>query len=140
MDWHINNKYEDGSNYTWEVKTYKPGAGAVGSNYYPYNPVKEAGPPPTDEEMIKDILSRAEDGGFFKDMVEWLRRDAPRKLRKALNELRPPMHKGPVAYDRLCEVLYQVGFRASEILERRMILGPSNDWVQRYFEDFPKRA
>lgn len=95
--------------------------------------------PPTDEEMIADILSRTEDEGFFSDMVAWLRMDAPKKLRWTLQELNPPMHTGPVAYERLCEVLYQVGFRASEMLERRMALGPTNAWVRKYFEDFPPK-
>lgn len=95
--------------------------------------------PTSDEEMIKDIAIRADDPGFFEEMVEWFRRDAPKRLRSALRDLSYPMHMGPVSYDRLCEVVYQVGFRASEALERRMILGPSNKWVRRYFEDFPPR-
>lgn len=103
---------------------------------------KEAKPwpePPTDEEMIRDILPRVEDEGFFGDLVAWLRMDAPRKLRWTLQELHPPMHTGPISYERLCEVLYQIGFRASEVLERRMMLGPSNQWVRKYLEDFPNR-
>lgn len=95
--------------------------------------------PPTDEEMIADILPRTEDEDFFGDMVAWLRRDAPRKLNITLVGLCAPMHTGPVSYERLCEALYQVGFRASEILERRMTLGPSNEWVRKYLEDFPPR-
>lgn len=93
--------------------------------------------PPTDEEMIEDVLSRVEDKGFFTDMMAWLRSDAPRKLRTTVQELHAPLHIGPVAYDRLCEVVYQLGFRASEVLERRMILGPTNKWVKKYFGDFP---
>lgn len=120
-----NNKYKNLSTWTYTAK---------GSDK-----VQQWPKPPTDEEMIADVLSRTEDKGFFEDMVAWLRMDAPRKIRKNLQELHPPMHTGPVAYDRLCEVLYQVGFRASEVLERRMALGPSNRWVRQYFEDFPPR-
>jgi hypothetical protein len=87
--------------------------------------------------MIEDVMSRTEDRGFFRDMVEWLRKDAPKRLRSILGEFVSPMHTGPVAYDRLCEVLCQIGFRTSELIERRMILGPSNRWVVEYFDDFP---
>jgi hypothetical protein len=92
---------------------------------------------PTEDDMIEDVMSRTEDRGFFRDMVEWLRKDAPKRLRSILGEFVSPMHTGPVAYDRLCEVLCQIGFRTSELIERRMILGPSNRWVVEYFNDFP---
>lgn len=133
MAWY--NKYDEGSKITWDIKVSNSGTGGVGSNYYPYNPVKKAVPPATEEEMIKDILSRTDERGFFEDMVDWLRRDAPRRLQKALKEL----HAGSVAYDRLCEVLYHTWFRTTERLERRMMLGPANEWVQKYFKDFPPR-
>lgn len=42
-----------------------------------------------------------------------------------------------MSYERLCETVHSMGFRASDVLERRMILGPSNKWVRKYFEDFP---
>jgi hypothetical protein len=91
----------------------------------------------TEESMMEDILSRTEDQGFFRDLVEWLRRYAPKKLKRTLKELVAPMHTGAVAYERLCEVVYHIGFRTNELLERRMILGPSNRWVVEYFNDFP---
>lgn len=91
--------------------------------------------PPTESEMIRDALSRTEDEGFFGDMVAWLKKDAPRRLKSVLRDLCSPM--GTISYERLCASLYNVGFRASERLERRMTLGPSNEWIRKYFEDFP---
>lgn len=96
--------------------------------------------PPTDDEMIEDIVSRVEDEGFFRDMVSWLRSEAPRKLRKTVQELHAPLHIGPVDYERLCEMVYKLEFRASEVLERRMMLGTNNKWVRKYLEDFPARS
>lgn len=121
-------------NWTWEIKNnygkWLPDTTTIESQ------IKPSEPAPTLESMIKDIQTRVKDKGFFDDMVEWLRKNAPRKLYNALHELSPPMHMGPVFYERLCEVLYHVGFRASERLERRLILGPVNRWVQEYFKDF----
>ena len=100
--------------------------------------------PPTDDSIIDGILNHPdlEDRGFFEDVVDWLRRDAPRKLRGTLNDLYPRWTKDSFAgvdlsYERLCEAVYKVGFRASEVLVRRMTLGQSNKWVRKYFEDFP---
>ena len=84
--------------------------------------------------MIDDIMNRTEDQGFFKDVVDWLSKEAPRIL---LNTLEQLCYAGPVTYSRLCEFLYDIGFRTSELIERRMILGPSNKWVVEYFKDFP---
>lgn len=102
--------------------------------------------PPTDEQMIEVILEHQylEEKDFFLDMVEWLRNDAPKKLRTMLRELWPgntitQRATANLDYERLCEVIYKMGFRASEILERRMTLGQNNEWVKKYFEDFPPR-
>lgn len=92
---------------------------------------------PSEDDMIKDILGRTEEYGFFKDILEWLKKDAPKKLRVILRELVSPIHTGHVTYERLCEVMYHIGFKTSELIERRMILGPSNKWVVEYFNDFP---
>lgn len=134
--------------YTWEVKnnwqnttvwppntvtaTTIPGVTVASTSF-------QFPPPATNESMIDDIMNRTEDKGFFRDMVEWLEKEAPKRLPLMLRELCPPMHTGSVFYDRLCEVLYQIGFRTSEMLERRMILGPANKWVADYFKDFPSR-
>ena len=86
--------------------------------------------------MIEDILSRTEEKGFFKDIVAWLERDAPRMMRESLRELyvsRPE----PVSYERLCEFVYNVGLRASGAIERRMLLEGANKWAEKYFGDFP---
>lgn len=100
--------------------------------------------PPTDDHMIKEILECRDLGerGFFEDLVAWLRKDAPRKLRGMLKNLFPWTtglggSLSDLSYERLCETVYSMGFRASDVLERRMILGPSNKWVRKYFEDFP---
>lgn len=94
----------------------------------------------TDESMIEEILGRTDDQGFFKDLVSWLSVDAPKKVRRTLKEFASPMHTGIITYERLCEVVYRIGFRASELIERRMILGPSNQWVAEYFKDFPANS
>lgn len=97
-------------------------------------------PPPTDEQMIKAIHDNQnlEDKDFFREMVDWLRKYAPRKLRVALQELWSAASASvDLSYERLCEVVYKMAFRASEALEHRMVLGPNNQWVQKYFGDFP---
>lgn len=104
----------------------------------PTGPVTEY-VPVTDEQIIGEILDHPnlEDRGFFEDMVAWLRMDAPRRLRGMLEDLFPWKTSADFSYERLCEAVYRMGFRASKILERRMILGTSNEWVRKYFEDFP---
>lgn len=102
-----------------------------------------ATPAQTDKQIIESILEHPnlEDKGFFEDMVAWLRKDAPKKLGSVLNGL---YYSGTglgranadLSYNNLCKMVYSAGFRASEVLERRMILGPTNEWVKKYFEDF----
>ena len=101
-------------------------------------------PPPTDEQMICAIIEHQhlEDKDFFREIVDWLRRDAPRKLRWTLQELWPgdsglARASADLSYGRLCEVVYKLGFRTSEAIEGRMMLETPNDWVKKYFEDFP---
>jgi hypothetical protein len=94
---------------------------------------------PTNDEMAKSVLSRVEDRGFFDDCLDWLKSHAPRKIRVFLKGLCPSDSPARVTYDDLCRAVYNLGFRTSEILERRMILGPANRWVQDYFKDFPRR-
>lgn len=101
------------------------------------HPPVELPPPPTDEEMIGRILPHMEDKGMFTDIVDWLRKDAPKKLRSALNGLDKHRVLPPVPYEHLCRVVYELGFRANEVVEGRMILGLNNEWVKKYFEDFP---
>jgi hypothetical protein len=89
----------------------------------------------TDDRMIESILNHdIEERGFFQEMVAWLRRCALKKLKVALLSI---ITKRDRTYEHLCEVVYKMGFRASDILERRMILGETNEWVRKYFKDFP---
>jgi hypothetical protein len=88
--------------------------------------------------MIKNLLPHMEDKGMFTDIVDWLRKDAPKKLRGVLNGLYA--HLPPVPYEHLCRIVYELGFRANEVVEGRMILGPNDEWVKKYFEDFPLRT
>lgn len=103
--------------------------------------------PLTDEQMIDEILGHPdlEDKGFFEDMVAWIRMDAPKKLRTMLTNLCPwttglGRASADLSYKMLCRVVYEMGFRASEVLERRMTLGQNNEWVRKYFGDFPPRG
>lgn len=131
----INNIKSDGTNWTKISKK------DFGKWVYDANTNMPKPAMPTEKEMMEDIMPRVADEGFFMDMVAWLKKDAPKRLGSVLAELYRPPHAytqaAAIAYDRLCETLYQVGFRASETLERRMILGPSNKWVVEYFKDFP---
>lgn len=115
-------------------------------NWLPKNsdgPVKEY-VPLKDEQIIDEIVHHPnlEDRGFFEDMVSWLRKYAPKHLRGTLEHLFPwtnvsSKSSADLSYERLCWAVYRTGFKASEILERRMILGPTNMWVKMYFKDFP---
>lgn len=89
------------------------------------------------EVMLVDVLDRTEEKGFVDDIMSWLRRSAPRKVAGFLKGLTFPMKSGQISYENLCESVYDLGFRADEIIERRMILGPSNWWTRLYFEEFP---
>jgi hypothetical protein len=132
----INNK----STWEWENTSTSKDFGKwtfVSQN----NPPVEVPPPPSNEEMIKSLLPHMEDKGMFEDIVDWLRKDAPKKLRGLLNGLYAQhMILPPVPYEYLCRVVYELEFRANEVVENRMILGTNNQWVKRYFEDFPLRT
>lgn len=137
-------EWNKNDNWTWEVKNYEYGkwldqvitvpAGKAAANTIKS---KYTVPSPTKESMIEDVLSRTDEKGFFGDVIEWLERDAPRKVAITLNDLH--YSSGSITYDRLCEAVYDVGFRANERIERRMMLGSANEWVQGYFRDFPDR-
>lgn len=93
---------------------------------------------PTNEEMKANILSRTDEVGFMDDILEWLAQMAPRKIRTFLKSLCPSNVHGIITYDDLCEAVYKLGFRTSETIERRMVIGSANEWAQLYFEDFPR--
>lgn len=124
-------KYDNTNTYTWDNlqkdNNYGSWAFSGKKNASPFGDL------PTNDEMKKVILERVEDEGFFLDCLEWLGKMAPRKVRVFLKRL----YDDRITYDDLCEAVQQMGFRTSEILERRMILGPTNKWVQEYFKDFP---
>lgn len=112
-----------------------------------YDKAIPVAPAPTDKEIIDEILQHPslEDKGFFEDVVDWLRKDAPRKLRAFLNDLYPwttalSKASADLSYGVLCEAVFRMGFRASERLEQRMMLGQNNEWVKKYFADFPPRS
>lgn len=94
---------------------------------------------PTNEKMIEEILERAESKEFFRDIVLWLTHNAPKKLRPALQELYG-IKRDIIFYAWFCEIIYLMNFRASERLEKHMILGQANKWVRKYFADFPLRS
>lgn len=135
----MNNKYED-----WAKKNINFGKWTYHSK--DSDKAIPVAPPPTDKEIIEEILGHPnlEDRGFFEDVVNWLKEDAPRKLRGFLNDLYPwvtglSKASADLSYETLCEAVFRMGFRASERLERRMTLGQTNDWVRKYFLDFPPR-
>lgn len=100
--------------------------------------IKKTSPPePSEQEMIEKILTGIDDEGFFRDILDWLKKMAPKKVPRFLEELYIPINSGlTCSYDGLCEIVYKLGFKASETLEHRMILGANNKWVQEYFKDF----
>ena len=120
-------------NKTWE--NIKPDNN-YGKWVFEGNEFADPVPKVTEQSMMEDILLRTEDEGFFRDILDWLQNMAPKKIRRLLNRLSG--EPGKISYESMCESVYQFGFRASEILERRMILGPANKWVRMYFEDFPR--
>lgn len=137
-------EWNKNSNWTWEVKNDEYGKWldqtiTIPSGTINANTIKSqyTVPSATKESMIENILSKTEEKGFFGDIVEWLKRDAPKKVTATLNDLH--YSSEPVTYERLCEAVYDVGFRATERIEQRMMLGPANEWVQGYFRDFPER-
>lgn len=122
---------------TWEYYTKDYGKWVMDPQGTPSNPYPEP-VYASDEAMIEDILKRTEDKEFFKEVVAWLRQDAPKKLRAALIEIHGIRQK-PIKYEWLCELVYNLNFRASERIEHRMILGQTNEWTRKYFKDFPPR-
>lgn len=90
---------------------------------------------PTNEQMVLDVISRTDSEGFFRDVLEWLRVAAPRKVRVFLKRL-CPAGRCKVTHNDLCEAVCYFGFRANKVIENRMILGPDNEWTRMYFKDF----
>jgi hypothetical protein len=129
--WNILPKYDSNTN-TWSNS---------GSGYFEkWIEAESKKTLPTEQEMIKKILTGVEDVGFFKDILDWLKKMAPKRVPRFLEELYIPLQgDNPglfCSYESLCEIVYKFGFKASETIEKRMILGSNNKWVQEYFRDF----
>lgn len=151
----LNGAKMDWKTYNWNIKDYMrqqqntftweyDDQNIKDKNYGVWQPTKipdntiEAPVIPTEKSMIEDILQHSDDRGFFEDIVDWLKKDAPKKLSSVLHSLHY-REKHRVTYEFMCEVVYKIGFRTSERLEQRMMLGPTNKWIQEYFKDFPSR-
>jgi hypothetical protein len=129
MNQHSNfSKKKNDYNWTWEGKDYASWVKTNSSSY-------ETPAVMTHEEMISDICDRLDESGFFNDCLNWLSRMAPRKISGFLRSL--CVGNNRVTYLVLCKAVYNMGFKASDMVERRMIIGETNDWVRMYFEDFP---
>ena len=128
------------NSFTWENSSESWENLSASKNFGKWTLISNEYPPlPSEGELIEKLLPHMEDRGMFKDIVSWLWKDAPKKLRRVLNELDTLRgFGGPlVTYFSLCRVVYELGFRANEFVENRMIFGPGNDWAKMYFAEFP---
>lgn len=130
---------------TWDIKLPKSANISTtwnnSGNFEKWIKDMNADPPPSEQEMIESISLNAEDVGFFRDILDWLQKMAPKKISFFLRELylsKSNEWASPkkYSYEKMCELIYRMGFRASETIENRMILGTNNKWVQDYFRDF----
>lgn len=115
------------TNWTWTTNTY--------FDKFTKNILQT--PPPLEEEMIEKIISNTGDRGFFQDILDWLRKVAPKKVSFFIRDLYLSRSGDLYSYEKMCELVYKLGFRANDVIEKRMILSPSNEWVKSYFKDFP---
>lgn len=88
----------------------------------------------SEASLLEHVLSVCEEGGFLVDVLDHLRRVAPRKVHGFLKRLR---FSGDLGYEFLCSCVYGLEIRMSEVVEKRMVMGSMNKWVRSYFEDFP---
>lgn len=135
----MNNYFsKNNDNWTWENKDYaswlKSSSWIKNSNKY-----EEYDMPAvmSDKEIMSDISDRLDEPGFFDDCLNWLADMAPRKIGGFLRFLYVGNNR--ITHSVLCKAVYNMGFKASDIIERRMILGETNEWVSMYFKDFPTR-
>lgn len=138
-NWSSNFSGKSNSNWTWEGKDYASWIKTSSSWIKNSNKYEEYDVPAimTDKDMMSDISDRLDEPGFFDDCLDWLVEMAPRKISGFLRSL--CVGNNRVNHATLCKAVYDMGFRASEVVERRMILGETNEWVRMYFEDFPFR-
>lgn len=92
----------------------------------------------TDDELIAKILEKTDEKGFFKDIVKWMRYIlAPTKRRQIMVDIRGSAHTRRLSHSDFCMFIFSSRIRASKPLENRMLLGESNEWTKKYFENFP---
>lgn len=92
----------------------------------------------SDDELIAKILEKTDEKGFFEDMVEWIQYImAPAKRRQIIEDIRGSAYARKLSHSDFCMFIFSSRIRASKSLENRMLLGESNEWAKKYFENFP---
>lgn len=96
----------------------------------------------TDEELIAKILEKTDEKEFFKDIVKWMCHVlAPTKRRQIIEDIRGWSRTSAatrrLSHSDFCMFIFSSRIRASKPLENRMLLGESNEWTKKYFENFP---
>ena len=99
----------------------------------------------TEDELIAKILDKTDEKEFFKDIVKWICHVlAPTKRRQIIEDIRGWSRTAAatrrLSHSDFCMFIFSSRIRASELLESRMLLGESNEWVKKYFENFPTRG
>ena len=85
-------------------------------------------------DLAKAIAAESKESSFVKEIVDWLQAYAPAKL--TITFVLRLRNKN---YEQLCELIYGLHFRASLVIEDIMMLGPTNVFVVKYFQDFPPK-
>lgn len=92
----------------------------------------------TEDELIAKILEKTDEKDFFKDIVKWMSHImAPTKRRQIIDDIRGWARTRRLSHSDFCMHIFSSRIRASKPLENRMMLGDSNEWVKKYFENFP---
>lgn len=96
----------------------------------------------TEDELIAKILDKTDEKEFFKDIVKWMRHVlAPTKRRQMIEDIRgwsrTTAATRRLSHSDFCMFIFSSRIRASKPLENRMLLGESNEWAKKYFENFP---
>lgn len=86
--------------------------------------------------------SRESDSAFYDELIDFYRQNSNR-LQKTIRDERQIMifctnYRGILDYENLCRFALilsnAVGARLPDSIHNRMVLGPSNKWVQEYIE------
>lgn len=85
-------------------------------------------------DLVNAVVSESKETSFVKEIVSWLQDFAPAKLTVSF-----VLRLRQKNYEDLCALVYSLHFRASALVEDIMMLGPSNEFVVKYFRDFPPR-